>query len=174
MNTSFDYFNRINNNTFHNLCTRLHLPPGLGPTLVLGLKFCVQTRKPDQKLDFQRFQNDVRKKAYFAGQIKNNDAGPCPKKRIVKKGWIAKPQSDSLEDKINKFIQTLTHLQNIHITNSKPSTNLTSQQQAQIQFLCKNKNCVILNCDKNLGPAIIEYQEYITLALNEHLHDKTT
>ena len=81
----------------------------------------------------------MRKKAYFAGQIKNNDAGPCPKKRIVKKGWIAKPQSDSLEDKINKFIQTLTHLQNIHITNSKPSTNLTSQHKHKLNFFVKTK-----------------------------------
>ena len=36
-------------------------------------------------------------------------------------------------------------------------------------MLCENKNLIILTCDKNLGPAIIERRKYVKLVLNEHL-----
>ena len=38
----------------------------------------------------------------------------------------------------------------------------------------KHQQFLIVQCDKNLGPAIIERSEYILLALRDHLSDATT
>ena len=42
-----------------------------------------------------------------------------------------------------------------------------------IKTIKKNKHLIILITDKNLGPAIMERDEYITHILREHLHNPT-
>ena len=123
-------------------------------------------------MQLHRLRNDVRKKYYFAGQIQTSSAGPCPNKLLVKKGWTANPQSDTLEDKLNLFITNLESIHKNHLINSKPSSNLTTLQKSHVNILRKNEHFVILMCDKNLGSAILERKEYIRLALHEHLHDR--
>ena len=80
--TQFDYFNRIQNSTFHNLCTSHTPPPNLGRTLALGLKFCIQTPYPQNTMDFERFGRDARLKYIFAGEdsLQYNNT---PKRRIA-------------------------------------------------------------------------------------------
>ena len=42
------YYNKTNNLAYHNLCTRLTPPNGIGSLLGLGLKFCIKTMRPDK------------------------------------------------------------------------------------------------------------------------------
>ena len=44
------YFNRNKNMTCHNLCTFLKPPAGFASLLGLGLKFCIQQKKPPKSL----------------------------------------------------------------------------------------------------------------------------
>ena len=56
----------------------------------------------------------------------------------------------------------------------RPQTNLTKLQQSHLLYLRSNKDFIILMCDKNLGPAIMERASYIKHVLAEHLSDNTT
>ena len=55
-----------------------------------------------------------------------------------------------------------------------PTGNLNRNQEKMLEELRKNKDFIIKPCDKNLGTAIIERNEYIQRALNRHLLDDTT
>ena len=57
-------------------------PPALGNLLGLGLKFCIQTKKPSEtKLieGIKRFKRDIRLKHKFAGCNIDNDGTYHPK-----------------------------------------------------------------------------------------------
>ena len=129
--TQFDYFNRIQNSTFHNLCTSHTPPPNLGRTLGLGLKFCIQTPYPQNTMDFERFGRDARLKYIFAGEdsLQYNNT---PKRLIVKSSWIPGPQADILEHKINKFTNTLEKLHTQHCKLVRRGSNLTNLQKFSI------------------------------------------
>ena len=56
-----EYFSRPNKMAYHDLCTNRRPPAGIGSTLGLGLKFCVQTDQQPKSFSksFERFTNDV-------------------------------------------------------------------------------------------------------------------
>ena len=63
------YFNRRNNMTFHNLCVSSSPPPTSNTLLGLGLKFCLQTRRPlTSKINegIIRMTRDIRLKYHLA------------------------------------------------------------------------------------------------------------
>ena len=125
-------------------------------------------------MDYDRFRNDVRKKFVFAGNDPDDSYYICPKKLMVKSAWRPGPQDETLELKINNFIQTLDSLHNNHVNHIRKGSNLSILQKSHLHTLHKHKDFVILMCDKNLGPAILERVEYIKMVLKEHLHDTTT
>ena len=58
----------------------------------------------------------------------------------------------------------------------KPRTgisNISKHQATVLDSIRKNKNVIICHADKNLGPVAIDTEQYIRLALNEHLPDTT-
>ena len=59
--TKYEYFSRPSRMAFHNLCTKKKPPDGVGSTLGLSLKFCVQSDRIPNCFDgsFERFANDV-------------------------------------------------------------------------------------------------------------------
>ena len=72
--TPKQYFNKITKTSYHNLCTTIQPPQGAGNLLGLGLKFCIQTKKPsEEKLinGINRFKRDVRLAHFFAGTPNN-------------------------------------------------------------------------------------------------------
>jgi hypothetical protein len=169
--TVFQYFNRPRQMSYHNLCTTTNPPKGIGVTLGLGLKFCTQSTLPPPSLtkSFERFTDDLRKGYMFAGSIKELDA---PKKMYIKSEFVPDSMDEHAEECLHNFINILKKVKQHHQQHSTPSTNLTYLQQQHINFLQKNKQFIILNADKNLGPSIIERETYIKLILNEHLKDK--
>jgi hypothetical protein len=54
--TKFEYFNRPQQMVYHNLCLEKQPLQGIGITLGLGLKFCIQSKLPPSnlKLSFER------------------------------------------------------------------------------------------------------------------------
>jgi hypothetical protein len=60
MSTS-KYFNRPYQMAFHNLCETLSPPKGIGITLSLGLKFCIQSNLPKHDISpsIEHFIHDV-------------------------------------------------------------------------------------------------------------------
>ena len=56
----------------------------------------------------------------------------------------------------------------------KGKTNLLPHQQRALQMLQQQQTFLIILCDKNLGPAIIECHDYLKIAMRDHLSDTTT
>ena len=74
-----------------------------------------------------------------------------------------------VEDRISKFICNISCELKFLKQTQKPHTNLTILQKRHINLLRNNRNFVILMADKNLGPAIMERDQYIKHVLKEHL-----
>jgi hypothetical protein len=49
-------------------------------------------------------------------------------------------------------------------------TNLLLHQKKALNYLRNQQDFLVVQCDKNLGPAIIERDEYIKLAFRDHLN----
>ena len=72
---------------YHNLCKKEKPPPALGNLLGLGLKFCIQDKKPSEEslqIGIKRFKRDIRLKHSFAGQLPDSE-GYNPKIYIKSK-----------------------------------------------------------------------------------------
>ena len=154
------YFNRPSQMAYHNLCENTQPPDGIGTTLGLGLKFCVQEDRPPDVLgnSFKRFQTDVRKKFTFAGTPPKTET---PAKIYVKSNWIPDPALEHVEKRISTFCKTIHAELKFLRKIQKKSSNLTALQKSHLNFLRSNRNFVILNADKNLGPVIMERDMYL-------------
>jgi hypothetical protein len=53
-------------------------------------------------------------------------------------------------------------------------SNLAAHQLRALKALRNKTDFIILQCDKNMGPAIIEREEYIALAIKDHLRHTNT
>ena len=62
----------------------------------------------------------------------------------------------------------------MNIKSIKPATNLSRIQENAMKKLRDNEEFIIVNTDKNLGPAVMLRRNYIESILNEHLLDKQT
>ena len=56
----------------------------------------------------------------------------------------------------------------------EPSTNMTISQEKLLHLLKWDNLFIVLMSDKNLGPAVIERDKYISVVLKEHLNDGVT
>ena len=56
----------------------------------------------------------------------------------------------------------------------KGQTNLLPPQQRPLSTLQQQDTFLIVPCDKNLGPAIIEHHDYLKIAMRDQLNDTTT
>ena len=56
----------------------------------------------------------------------------------------------------------------------KGKTNLFPHQRHALSTLQQQDTFLIVPCDKNLGPAIIERHDYLKIAMRDHLNDTTT
>ena len=53
-------------------------------------------------------------------------------------------------------------------------TNLLPYQARALQLLQRQQDFLVCPCDKNIGPAIIERDDYIKIAMKDHLLDGRT
>ena len=166
------YFHRPSQMSYHDLCTNTSPPKGIGLTLGLGLKFCIQANTPQNNLNksYDRFISDVRKRYIFAGTTQKE----TPKKIYTKSRWIPTTTEDHIEDRLHKFVSQIQHTKNMMNKRNKTSTNITKIQQQHLKMLKNNEKFIILMADKNLGPCIMERAEYIRCILKEHLNQKDT
>ena len=111
---------------------------------------------------------------YFFDGNEDISTSHTPKQLIVKSSWTPSEQDTNLENKINEFKQTLVSLHNNHLRKTQKGSNLTNLQKSHLSKIRDDEKFIILMCDKNLGPAIIERAEYIKLVLQQHLHNTKT
>ena len=82
--------------------------------------------------------------------------------------WTIPPVA--LEERLSRFSQALDKL----FKTCKGKTNLLPHQQRALRMLQQQQTFLIVPCNKNLGPAIIEHHDYLQIAMWDHLNDTTT
>ena len=166
------YFNTPMNMMFHNLCTRLTPPSGLGRLLGLGSKFIIQKKNPKLKLHetLEDIRRDVRLKYFFADEeLTNEDYHP---RLYLKSDWDPPLACDLIESRLQAFEANI--IKHKSCFSPKPSTNISRLQFRALKFLKNNNKFIVAQADKNLGPILIERDEYIRRVIRDHLSDTNT
>ena len=76
----------------------------------------------------------------------------------------------ALEEHLSRFSSALNKL----FKTRSGKTNLLPHQHRALRTLQQQQTFLIVPCDKNLGPAIIEHHDYLKIAMRVHLSDTTT
>jgi hypothetical protein len=105
----------------------------------------------------------------MAGQEEDPDYNP---KMYIKSEWT--PRSFQIpyeiQTRLNEFKQPLKKL----VKQQKAAVNLLRHQKRALNQLRNQAYCLIVQCNKNLGPAVIERLEYIMMAFRDHLNCRRT
>jgi hypothetical protein len=169
------YFNQPANMSCHNLCSRLKPPPGFEFLLGLGLKYCIQKRKPPDclKAALKRLTHSIRVKALMnsSTSMKRNYIPSLYVKSTTPLG----PATGDVECRIEDFATTIQFLLHQNATfNTRLNFNLSRLQYTCMRSLKNDRRFIVCMTDKNLGPAIIERERYIQYCLTDHLLKPST
>ena len=173
---TWHYFNRPTNLSFHDLTLEdTEKPPNLQSLLGLGLKFIPTPRTTAkwsklEKMTVSRLNRDAQLKCYFAGDSSTFEGD---KRMYVRSGWTPPPWLFPREvkyrlKKMNEFLKREFK------SNRKKTENLLPFQHAALKQLQVSDTLLVVQCDKNLGPALIERSRYIHMVNHDHLLDRKT
>jgi hypothetical protein len=168
------YFQRMQNDLCHDLCTERTPPPQFKTLLCLGAKFCIQRRRPKPIPDgaFLRMQRDTRLRYFFANKRRNTSEDDYNPKLYVKSNWRPPHANFDVEIRICEFEKAMRRVAAPYQAQRQRS-NLTKVQQALCNTLRNHPDFVVALADKNMGPCIIERAKYADHALL-HLQDEST
>ena len=119
-----------------------------------------------------KFQRAIHLRFHFAGNTDSSEE-PYDPKMYVRSNWTpphwTKPPI-VLDNRLNNFSSAQDKIVKIQI--GKP--NLLPYQTRALRQLQTQQDFLICPCDKNLGPAIMERNNYIKIAIRDHLLDGRT
>jgi len=170
------YLSRPTNLAFHKLTLpTTNIPSNIKSLLGLGLKFIPS---PKLSTSWKRFENtswirlkrDLAIRCYFASNSFENDPDYNPRMHW-KSTWNPPTENRSTFFHVASL---RVHLKKLFKRRKKCPPNLLPHQQRTLNNLRAQNDLLIVNCDKNLGPAIIEKNRYTTAALEDHLLDNST
>ena len=168
--TMDDLISKTTNINFHNL-TNKPIPPCSHLLLGLSTKFCIENRLPKCNLrtSFQRLTYSTRLKAWLLAERKKGmDMEREYIQKLHVKGNFQPPYADWLtEDRLSSY--KLKVLQAYAALSRSPKYNLNKLQRRLLTELREQRALLIINTDKNLGPAILDRNTYIMAVLSEHL-----
>jgi hypothetical protein len=171
---TWQYFERPTTMALYDLNTRLKPPINIRSLLGINLKFIptptrnTQWRKFEEEI-LPRFGRDLKVKVFMVGQEKDPDYNP---NMYIKSEWTPHSFQISYEiqTRLNEFRQALKKM----VKPQKAAVNLLRHQKRALNQLRKQTDFLTVQCNKNLGPAIIEQLEYIMMALRDHLNCQRT
>ena len=169
------YFSRPTHIAFHDLTTTIKPPKNIRSLLGLGTKFCPTPRHTNYKIDetLSRLDRDLQVKQWMIGYANNNDDNSeYNPKMYIRSKWT--PPHWELQKELSKRCASFSTAVSTIFTKRKGRTNLLPYQHHLLRTLQQQSELVIVSCDKNLGPAIIERTTLIRRALDDHLLDTTT
>ena len=169
------YFDKPQQLAFHDLTTHISPPKNLSALLGLGLKFCPTPRyttTPSTLLPtLQRFQRDIFCKTFYAGKEFDQDE-EFNKSFYIKSNYS--PKEWMIAPTITKRLKSFSKAASSIFYKRHCRNNMLWHQRKALQYLQTNNDLIIVTCDKNLGPAVIEKATYIKRAYSDHLNDKTS
>jgi hypothetical protein len=149
----------------------LQPPPHYQSLLGLGLNFCPKpihtTGTKDLGIVSDRFRRDIYTQMMFAGapDVYN------PKQLFIRSDW--EPDSASVPIEFRARVSCFLKQIKSHFRQRQVTPNLTPLQNKLLQDLRGSKEFIVFPSDKNLGPCILERQEYTQKVL-DHLADDIT
>ena len=178
------YFNRPTNMAFHDLTSTTNSPKNLRSLLGLSLKFIPNPRynvawKHYETTTLPRLVNDLKVKAFmatkFEDEAEEEDADDDYNPRMyIRTGWTPPehlfPFPKELPRRLRNFETAIKSMVQL----KKCRSNLLPHQRVALDYLRNQTDLLVVQCDKNLGPALIERSEYIKLAYRDHLDDGDT
>jgi hypothetical protein len=154
---------------FHDLTTRLNPPKNLRSLLDLNLKFVPNPRtnvawRTYSEEVFPRFDRDLKVKIVMQNHDEDESYNP---NLYVKSDWI--PHNCMLPRCIPGRLKAFRHaIQRAAKTKKRPS-NLLRHQRHALDALRNQIDFLIVQCDNNLGPSVIERVENVQMAIRDHL-----
>ncbi|KAL7579195.1 hypothetical protein ACA910_011366 [Epithemia clementina (nom. ined.)] len=87
-------------------------------------------------------------------------------------GWTPPPWTipKEIHDRTDNFCATVKAL----FRKRYGTSNLLPHQRRTLRELQRRDDLLVVSCDKNLGPAVIEYSAYVNKAFQDHLSDAST
>ena len=158
---------------FHDLTTSSKPPLNLRSLLGLGLKFCPTPRFTTSCVNesFVRFHHDFYCKIFFAGKEFDPDNVYDPK-MYINSEWTPSDWKIPIPA-VRRYNNFSSHVVSLFMKRRVPS-NLLRHQHTALRHLQLQDEFLIVQCDKNLGPAILEHHVYIQRALSDHLLNTDT
>ena len=172
------YFSRPSNMAFHDF-TKRHKPhKNLRSLHGLGLKFILTPSLTNcwsrlKQSSYDRLFRSVHLRFHFAGKPPSKGTTTYDPKIYVHLTWTPPHWTIppvALEERLTRFSSALNKI----FKTRKGKTNLLPHQHRGLQTLQQQQMFLIVPCDKNLGPAIIERHDYLKIAMRDHLSDTTT
>jgi hypothetical protein len=172
---SWFYFARPSHSAFHDLRSNktTNLPANIKSLLGLSLKFCPTPRYTTDLTTINtttnRHLHDLRVKHFFMNKSLSKDFNP---RLHVKSKWTPPPWgiSSELERRFNIFKKRYKIL----MRRKRGRSNLLPHHRSGLRTLQASTDTIIVQCDKNLGPACIDIPSYINFAFRDHLNDNST
>ena len=171
------YFYRPSHLAFHDFTQQKQPAKKLRSLLGLGLKFIPTPRYTNtwtklKEISMPKLQRAIHLRFHFAGTTTSTNEDNDPKMYVRSNWtppyWTLPPVV--LQERLDKFVTTLNKL----FERRMGKTNLLSYQTRALQSLQQQQDFLICPCDENLGPAIIERDDYIKIAMTDHLLDGRT
>ena len=164
------YFSRPSKMAFHDFTKRHKPQKNLRSLLGLGLKFIPTPSLTNcwsrlKQSSYDRLFRSVHLRFQFAGKPPSEGTTTYDPKLYVHSTW-----TPPLEERLTRFSSALNKL----FKTRKGKTNLLPHQHRALRTLQQQQTFLIVPCDKNLGPAIIEHHDYLKIAMRDHLSDTTT
>ena len=168
-----DLLEQPRNTAVHNLLFEKPLPAGTRTLFGKGLRFCIRSRTPANKLynTTSRFNNDIRRANFW---IQNPQPEGCENtynpKLYFRSETVFSPNSPELEEILEDFATSLRRAEKRW--RSRNSPNLTPRQCRLLIYFRESDTYIIIEADKKLGVCILEQEYYIHRAIEEHLGNK--
>ena len=173
------YFNRPTQVAFHNLTLPTTKPPFyFRPLLGLGLKFIPTPHHSSThkivRQTFKKFTRDLHVKSFFAGsEIDPEREATFEMRYHLNSTWC--PPTWDRDTVTTRRLKTFTQQYKALFRFHRNRSNLLSHQCSHLKWLQANRQrYIVANCDKNLGPALIETRVYVTRAIHDHLRHEHT
>ena len=138
----------------------------------MGLKFIPVPRSTPSRQEIDtstlgRLHRDIELKCFFAGRQStfNYDMRMYVRSRWTPPPWLF---PNEVKYRLQRFSET------VKITfqpKPKSTENLLPHQHEVLRELQTSSDLLVVQCDKNLGPALIEHNEYVRLVNRDHLED---
>lgn len=174
------YHSRPSHSAFHDFTSFRTPPKYLHSLLGLGLKFIPTPRYTHKWCKIQdnatgKIRRSLQLKFFFAHSNNSTTSGKLEynPRMYVNTGWLPPPStypSEEMDDRLANFDSLMQQ----YFRQRRGKTNLMAYQHRALSTLQAQDEFLIVPCDKNLGPSIIETERYVGIAYRDHLNCRQT